>query len=164
MDLLTPDIGLVVWMTISFVVLLWILGKFAWKPIVKALAEREESIRKSLDEAKNAREEMAKLTSQNEQVLKEARLERETILKEAREIKDKIIADAKEAATEESNKIILAARESINNEKISAINQIKSEVANLSIDIAKKVLQRELSSAEEQKKLVESLVNQAKLN
>lgn len=164
MDLLTPSIGLIFWMTISFIVLLIILGKYAWKPILKALENRENSIQKSLDEAKNAREEMAKLTSQNEQILKEARIEREAILKEAREIKDKIINDAKDAATAESNKIIQSAKETINAERISAINQIKSEVADLTVDIAKKVLQKELSSPEEQKKLIDSLVNQAKLN
>lgn len=164
MDLLTPSIGLIFWMTISFIVLLIILGKYAWKPILKALENRENSIQKSLDEAKNAREAMAKLTSQNEQILKEARMEREAILKEAREIKDKIINDAKDAATSESNKIIQSAKETINAERISAINQIKSEVADLSVDIAKKVLQKELSSPEEQKKLIDSLVNQAKLN
>lgn len=164
MDLLTPSIGLIFWMTISFIVLLIILGKYAWKPILKALENRENSIQKSLDEAKNAREEMAKLTSQNEQILKEARMEREAILKEAREIKDKIINDAKDAATAESNKIIQSAKETINAERITAINQIKSEVADLSVDIAKKVLQKELSSPEEQKKLIDSLVNQAKLN
>ncbi|MXO35172.1 F0F1 ATP synthase subunit B [Apibacter sp. B3706] len=164
MDLLTPSIGLIFWMTISFIVLLIILGKYAWKPILKALENRENSIQKSLDEAKNAREAMAKLTSQNEQILKEARMEREAILKEAREIKDKIINDAKDAATAESNKIIQSAKETINAERISAINQIKSEVADLSVDIAKKVLQKELSSPEEQKKLIDSLVNQAKLN
>ena len=164
MDLLTPSIGLIFWMTISFIVLLIILGKYAWKPILKALENRENSIQKSLDEAKNAREAMAKLTSQNEQILKEARMEREVILKEAREIKDKIINDAKDAATAESNKIIQSAKETINAERISAINQIKSEVADLSVDIAKKVLQKELSSPEEQKKLIDSLVNQAKLN
>lgn len=164
MDLLTPSIGLIFWMTISFIVLLIILGKYAWKPILKALENRENSIQKSLDEAKNAREAMAKLTFQNEQILKEARIEREAILKEAREIKDKIINDAKDAATAESNKIIQSAKETINAERISAINQIKSEVADLSVDIAKKVLQKELSSPEEQKKLIDSLVNQAKLN
>ncbi|QYN50516.1 F0F1 ATP synthase subunit B [Apibacter sp. ESL0404] len=164
MDLLTPSIGLIFWMTISFIVLLIILGKYAWKPILKALENRENSIQKSLDEAKNAREAMAKLISQNEQILKEARMEREAILKEAREIKDKIINDAKDAATAESNKIIQSAKETINAERISAINQIKSEVADLSVDIAKKVLQKELSSPEEQKKLIDSLVNQAKLN
>ncbi|QYN48581.1 F0F1 ATP synthase subunit B [Apibacter sp. ESL0432] len=164
MDLLTPSIGLIFWMTISFIVLLIILGKYAWKPILKALENRENSIQKSLDEAKNAREAMAKLTSQNEQILKEARMEREAILKEAREIKDKIINDAKDAATAESNKIIQSAKETINAERISAINQIKSEVADLSVDIAKKVLQKELSSPEKQKKLIDSLVNQAKLN
>lgn len=164
MDLLTPSIGLIFWMTISFIVLLIILRKYAWKPILKALENRENSIQKSLDEAKNAREAMAKLTSQNEQILKEARIEREAILKEAREIKDKIINDAKDAATAESNKIIQSAKETINAERISAINQIKSEVADLSVDIAKKVLQKELSSPEEQKKLIDSLVNQAKLN
>lgn len=164
MNLLTPSIGLIFWMTISFIVLLIILGKYAWKPILKALENRENSIQKSLDEAKNAREAMAKLTSQNEQILKEARMEREAILKEAREIKDKIINDAKDAATAESNKIIQSAKETINAERISAINQIKSEVADLSVEIAKKVLQKELSSPEEQKKLIDSLVNQAKLN
>ncbi|MDR1876970.1 MAG: F0F1 ATP synthase subunit B [Flavobacteriaceae bacterium] len=164
MELLTPSVGLVFWMTVSFLILLLLLKKFAWKPILKALEDRESSIQKSLDEAKNAREEMSKLTSQNEQLLKEARLERDAILKEARDIKDKIVSDAQKVATEEGNKIIQAARESINNERISAINQIKSEVTDLSIDIARKVLQKELSSVEEQKKLVESLVNQAKLN
>ena len=164
MDLLTPSIGLIFWITISFIVLLIILRKFAWNPILKALENRENSIQKSLDEAKNAREAMAKLTSQNEQILKEARMERDAILKEAREIKDKIVSEAKDEAIAEGNKIIQSAKDTINAERISAINQIKSEVADLSIDIAKKILQKELSNPEEQKKLIESLVNQAKLN
>jgi F-type H+-transporting ATPase subunit b len=164
MDLLTPSIGLIFWMTVSFIVLLIILAKFAWKPILKALENRENSIQNSLNEAKNAREAMAKLTAQNEQILKEARMEREAILKEAREIKDKILNDAKDSATAESTKIIQSAKDTIKAERIAAINQIKSEVADLSVDIAKKILQKELSSSEEQKKLIESLVNQAKFN
>lgn len=164
MDLLTPNIGLVFWTTISFIILLILLKKFAWKPILKALEDRENSIQKSLDEAKNARDEMAKLTAQNDKILKEARLERESILKEAREVKDKIISEAKEIANSESEKIITSAKESINRERVMAINQIKFEVADLSVAIAKKVLKKELSSTDEQKKLVDTLVNQSKLN
>ncbi|TWP27431.1 F0F1 ATP synthase subunit B [Apibacter muscae] len=164
MDLLTPNIGLVFWTTISFIILLILLKKFAWKPILKALEDRENSIQKSLDEAKNARDEMAKLTAQNDKILKEARLERESILKEAREVKDKIISEAKEIANSESEKIITSAKESINRERVMAINQIKSEVADLSVAIAKEVLKKELSSTDEQKKLVDTLVNQSKLN
>ena len=106
MDLVTPEIGLIFWTTVSFVILLWLLGKFAWKPILSALNDREDGIRKALDEADKARQEMAELQSSNENILKEARAERDGLLKDAREIKNNMISEAKEEAKTQANKIV----------------------------------------------------------
>ncbi len=121
MDLVTPEIGLIFWTTVTFVILLFLLAKFAWKPILSAVKNREESIREALLSADKAREEMAQLKSDNEQVLREARAERDSILRDAREIREKMIADAKEIAGTEANKMVEQARELIENQKMAAI-------------------------------------------
>ncbi|MCX6258326.1 MAG: F0F1 ATP synthase subunit B [Bacteroidia bacterium] len=164
MELVTPGIGLLFWMLLSFSIVVFILGKFAWKPILNALKEREESIRNELGSAENAREEMKKLQADNEKILLEARIERDKLLKEAREAKEQIIAEAKVRATEEAGKLIGIARQNIENEKASAITEIKNIAANLSLDIAEKILRKELAGDEEQKKYVESLLKEINLN
>jgi F-type H+-transporting ATPase subunit b len=164
MDLVTPDIGLIFWTTLSFLILLFILGKFAWKPILNSVNERESSILKALDEADNARKEMENLTADNERILKEARAERETMIKEARDIKTKMISDAKEEAKTTAETMILQAQEAIKNEKKSAMTDLKNQVASLSIEIAEKVVKEELSNKDKQLKLVDDMLGDATLN
>ncbi|WP_299223652.1 F0F1 ATP synthase subunit B [uncultured Psychroserpens sp.] len=164
MDLITPDFGLVFWTAITFLFLLLILRKFAWKPILGAVSDREEGIKNALKSAENARKEMENLHADNERILKEARAEREAMLKEAREIKNKMIEDAKDQAKEEANKLVAQAQASIETEKQAAIAELKSQVANLSIDIAEKVVREELSNKDKQIKLVESMLGEATLN
>jgi F-type H+-transporting ATPase subunit b len=164
MDLITPEFGLVFWTAITFLLLLLILRKFAWKPILGAVSDREEGIKDALASAENARKEMENLTADNERILKEARLERETMLKEAREIKAKMISDAKEEAQEQANKMITQAQLAIESEKKSAMAELKNHVAGLSIEIAEKVVRQELSDKGKQLKLVESMLGEAKLN
>jgi len=164
MDLVTPDIGLIFWTTLSFLVLLFILGKFAWKPILNSVNDRETSILKALKEAENAREEMKNLTADNERILKDARIEREAMIKEARDIKVKMISDAKEEAKTTADAIISQAQEAIENEKKSAMADLKSQMASLSIEIAEKVIKEELSNKDKQLKLVEDMLNDSTLN
>jgi len=164
MGLVTPGIGLIIWMTIAFLVV-WVgLGKFAWPAIMKTIKEREESIASALSSAEDARKEMVKLQSDNERILKDAYAQRDVIMKEAKEIKDKIVADAKDKAQEEADRIVSIAKDSIQTEKIAAMNEIKSHVAALSIDIAEKVLKAELSDSAKQNKLVNDLLADIKLN
>jgi F-type H+-transporting ATPase subunit b len=164
MDLVSPGLGLVVWMTIAFLVV-WIgLGKFAWPAILGTIKEREENIANALASAEKAKEEMAKLQSENEAILKQAREERDVILKEGKEIKDKMIADAKGQAQTEADKIVTSARENIESEKVAAMAEIKNHVATLSIDIAEKILKSELGDAAKQKQLVDNLLDDIKLN
>ena len=164
MDLVTPDIGLIFWTTISFLILLFILGKFAWKPILNSVNDRETSILKALKEAENARKEMKNLTADNERILKDARIEREAMIKEARDIKVKMISDAKEEAKTTADAIISQAQEAIENEKKSAMADLKSQMASLSIEIAEKVVKQELSNKDKQLKLVEDMLNDSTLN
>jgi len=164
MGLVTPGIGLVIWMTIAFLVV-WVgLGKLAWPSIMKTIKEREESIANALKSAEAARQEMAKLQSDNERIMKEAYAQRDAIMKEAKELKDKIVSDAKDKAQAEADRIVASARESIVNEKTAAMAEIKSHVAKLSIDIAEKVLRSELSDASKQEKLMNDLISEIKLN
>ena len=162
--LIQPEIGLIFWMTLSFVIVLYILGKFAWKPILKALSDRENSITDALNTAKKAKEEMLALQSNNEKLLNDARAERDKLLKEAREVKDAIIAEAKGKAQAEANKIMASTLDSINNEKMAAITELKNQVAKMSIEIAEKILRHELSNDEKQKTLVENLLKDISLN
>lgn len=162
--LVTPHLGLIIWTSIVFILLMFILAKFAWKPILAAVKERESKIEDALDAAEKARMDMAKLKSQNEDMRKEALADRDALLKEAREAKEKMISEAKSVAKEEAEKIIASARESIKNEKLAAVTEIKNQVASLSIDIAEKLVKEKLSSDDKQKQLVDALVDGVNLN
>lgn len=158
------SVGLFILHTIIFVGLIFLLKKFAWKPILDAVNEREENIVNSIEEAKKARMEMAELKADNDRILKEARIEREVILKEATDLKNQIIAEAKEKAHEAAAKEVEDARKQIINEKMAAQTELKNEVAALSIQIAEKVLKGELTDKAKQESLVASMINDMTLN
>jgi len=162
--LLSPSYGLIVWTTLAFGTVLFLLKKFAWKPILKSLDEREKSIQSAINEAKKAREEMSSLKSDNEKILALAKTERDGILKEAREIKEKMIVEAKDRAGKEAEKIVAIARENIQNEKMAAITELKNQVAHLSIEIAEKILKQELSEKDKQKSIVKNLLEDVRMN
>ena len=164
MALVTPAIGLMFWTCVVFVLLLVLLKKFAWKPILDAVDERNESIDNALKAADKAKEEMAALNADNERILIEARKERDLLLKEAREIKENIITEAKEIAVSEADKIIISAKEQINNDKMKAITELKNQVAELSIEMTEKILKSELSDAVKQKELVSKALKSNELN
>ncbi len=164
MDLVTPGIGMIFWSTLFFLVLLFILGKFAWPAILTAVKARNESIRQALDAADKAKEEMAQLQADNQKILAEARTERDVLMKEAKEVKDKLIADAKEKAAEEAKKLVQNAREAIQSEKAAALNDMKVQIAGLSVEIAEKILRLKLEDSKAQKDLVDKLINEADLN
>ena len=164
MELITPGFGLVFWTAITFLFLLLILRKFAWKPILGAVEDREEGIKSALASAENARKEMENLKADNERILNEARAEREAMLKEAREIKAKMIADAKGEAQTHAAKMIEQAQTAIESEKKAAMAELRNQVASLSVDIAEKVVREELSNKDKQLKLVESMLSEATLN
>ncbi|APG60829.1 F0F1 ATP synthase subunit B [Christiangramia salexigens] len=164
MDLITPDFGLFFWQTIVFLVLLLLMAKFAWKPILNSVRNREESINDALASAEKARKEMQNLQADNEQLLKEARAERDAILKEARELKEKTIASATEEAKAKADRVVADAKKSIELEKQSAMAELKNQVAELSVEIAEKVVRKELSSKEEQHQMIEKMLGDAKLN
>jgi F-type H+-transporting ATPase subunit b len=164
MELVKPAFGLIFWMFVSFALILFLLKKFAWKPILEMLDEREKTISDALNSAQKAKEEMTALRAGNEKLLQEARNERDNLLKEAREAKEMIINEAKTKATEASDKILASARENISNEKMAAITELKNYVATLSIEIAEKVLKQELADPNKQKELVQTLLKDTKLN
>ena len=164
MDLLTPDLGLFVWNVIVFLLLLVILKKLAWKPILKSLNEREKGISDSLASAEKIKVEMAQMKSENEALLAKAREERAQMLKEARETKDKMINEAKELAKVEAGKIIIDAQAVIEQQKMAAITEIKNQVGTLVVEVAEKVLRRELSNKSEQENYIRQLSNEVKLN
>lgn len=165
MDLFNDfSLGLFVWQTVLFLALLFLLRKYAWKPILTAVEEREEGIKSALDAADNAKKEMEALNADNEKILREAKAERDSILKEARELKDGIIAEAKTQATEEADKVMASAREQINNEKMAAITDLKNQVASLSVDIAEKILKSELKDDNKQKEMVNSALEEASID
>ncbi len=164
MELVTPEIGLIFWSTISFLLLLFILRKFAWKPILTAVSDREEGIKNALATAENARREIQNLTADNERILKEARTERDGLLKEAREIKENIISEAKDEAQKQAEKVIEQAKVTIRAEKHAAIADLKNQVAELSIGIAEKVVRQELSDKNRQIELVEKMLKEVTIN
>jgi F-type H+-transporting ATPase subunit b len=164
MGLVTPDFGLIFWMTLSFGILLYILAKFAWKPILATLHEREQSIEDALNQADKAREEMLALKSDNEELLRQAKEERSAILKDARIIRDNIIEESKTKANQEYHRILEAAKESIHYEKMAAITELKNQIATLSIDIAEKILKEELSDKERQKKHIDNMMDNISFN
>ena len=164
MGLVMPDFGLLFWMVLSFSLLIWLLGKFAWKPILTALSAREDSIEKALKSAELAKNEMVKLQAGNEKLLKEAMMERERIVKEARELKDSIVRDAKNVAVIEANKVMEEAKSAIARERVEAVNEMKSVISSFSIDIAEKILKEHLSDNKKQKDLVANYLENIKLN
>jgi len=163
-SLVEPGIGLIFWTSLTFLLLVGILGKYAWKPILKAIKTREEGITAALASAENALKDMRELKAANELILNQARTERDALLKEARETKDSIVAEAKQKAQGESDRILNTAREQIANEKNAAISELKKQVAILSIEIAEKILKSELSNDEKQKALVSNLMKDVNLN
>jgi len=164
MDLVTPGIGLIFWTIIIFSILLFVLKKFAWTPINNAVNTREQSIRSALNAAQRAREEMKKLQVDNERIMLEARRERDLLLTEARNIKDKLIIEAKEKADSEAKKIIEVARLAIENEKASAISEIREQIAILSVEIAEKILREKLRDDKGNKDLLDKLLKDIELN
>ncbi len=164
MDLVTPGIGLLFWTTLIFFLLLLILRLFAWKPILNAIKNREVSIKSALESAEKAKEDMKKLLAKNEEILQAARGERDLMMKEAKEVKEKIINEAKEKAAQEANRLIQLARQNIQNEKTTAINELRQQVANLSVDIAEKILREKLAGDKEKKALINKLLDDIKLN
>ena len=161
--LLTPAFGTVVWSTIAFLVVLFLLRKMAWGPILTALKEREESIATALNEADKARSEMSALQADNERLLQEARAERDGMLREAREMADKLVADAKGKAKEEAAREAESAREAIATERKAAVAELKSEVAKLSVSIAEQLIRAELADAGKQESLVSKLIDESPL-
>lgn len=156
--------GLFIWQVVIFVGLIFLLKKFAWKPILDAVNEREQGIKNALESAESARNEMQNLQADNQRILQEARAERDAMLKDAREMKEKMVADAKSEAQEQGQKMIDQAKAAIESEKNAAMADLKAQVANLSLSIAEKVLKDELSNKESQTKLVEKMLGDVKLN
>ena len=164
MQLVTPDIGLLFWMLVSFLIVFLILKKYAWKPILTMLQEREDSTEKALISAEKARESIEKLKADNERILNEAYSEREKIYREAQEVKERIVCEAREQTFREKDKIINDARVSIEVEKNAAIRQIYNVAANLSVQVAEKLLRQELSNEQKQKDMLERLINEIPVN
>ncbi|MBL4707875.1 MAG: F0F1 ATP synthase subunit B [Flavobacteriales bacterium] len=158
------SVGLVFWQAILFVALLLLLRKYAWKPILTSVINREEAIKEGLESAEKAKEQMRQLKEDNKALLAEARMERDSIIKDAREAKDKMIAEAKEKAQEEGAKMIENAKSVIRSERTAAVNELKSQVAGLSIQIAEKVLKSEVSSDAKQQEIISSAMQNANLN
>jgi len=164
MDLVTPQIGLLFWTVLIFLILVFLLAKFAWKPILHMVEERTKSIEDALNSAETARKEMAGLKAENEQIIKEARAEHDKIIREAREMKDKIIAESKDTAKIEADKIVAQARQLIESEKLAAISELKKQVAELSVDIAEKVLGKELADKKKQSELINDILEHTNIN
>jgi len=164
MDLVSPNPGLILWTAITFLILLFILKKYAWKPILKAVTDRENSIESALLKADAVREEMARLTNENEALLKQARAERDAIIAEGTKVKNQIISDAKETAQKEGARQIELARQEINNQKLIAIADVKNQVASLSLEIAEKVLRKQFEDHKKQDELVKELLRDVKLS
>lgn len=164
MELVTPGIGLVFWTVVAFVCLLILLKKFAWKPILTAIHEREQSIDDALNKAELAKKEMTRLTAQNEDLMRQARAERDLILKEAKVLKDSILHDAKDQAHAEGVKLIEKAKIEIENQKKAALAELKNQVSTLSLDIAERVLRNQLQDKAKQEDLVANLLKDVELN
>ncbi|MCF0053401.1 F0F1 ATP synthase subunit B [Dyadobacter chenwenxiniae] len=164
MSLLTPNPGLIFWMLVVFLLVVFILAKFAWKPIIKGLKDRENEIQGALDLAERTRAEMIQLKSDNEKLIAEANAVRDQILRDAKDAADRTILESKDKAAVEAQKMIESAREAIRNEQQVAVTKIRKEVAVLSLEIAEKVLHRELKDKEAQEQLIAELASSARLN
>ena len=163
-SLATPAVGTIIWTVFIFILFVFLLAKFAWKPVLKAIKAREEMIRGSLDAAAKAREEMLVLQADNEAILKKAREERDKILRDARLAYDKMMADAREKGVQEAEALVTRAKESIEREKNAALTEVKNEVANLAIEVASKVLGEKLKNADEQQRLIQRYLNEVETN
>lgn len=163
-SVIKPEPGLLIWTTIIFLLFWYLMSRFAFKPIAESLKKRELDIQNSLDEAKRAREEMSHLQAENEKLLAQAREERSAILKEAKEAKDEIIAEAKERANAEYKRKVESALQDIENQKMAALVALKNEVGNMAVDIAEKLLRKELANKSEQEAFAKSLAENIKLN
>ncbi|MDG1913265.1 MAG: F0F1 ATP synthase subunit B [Crocinitomix sp.] len=164
MDLVTPAVGQLFWGGLVFIILLILLTKFAWKPILSAVNEREESIQESMDMAIKTKAEMEALQAQNQDLLKEARIERDKMIKEASETSKRMIEESREEGKAQQQKIVTEAQKIINAEKAAAISELKTQVASLSLEIAEKVIKGELASDDKQKALAEQIANDISLN
>ena len=164
MELLLPKIGLIFWTLIAFGVVFFILAKYAWKPIVGALKEREQNINDSILEAENVRKEMQNLKSENEELLAQAREERAKMMRDAKETRDRIISEAKEEARAEMTKIVADAQSVIHQQKMAAITDLKNQVGNLVLEVSEKVIRRELNNRTEQEKYIQQLTQNVELN
>ncbi len=164
MDLITPGIGLIFWTLVIFSILLFVLKKYAWRPVNNAVKTREQTIRAALQSAENAKNEMEKLKADNERILLEAKNERDAIMKEARDVREKFIAEAKKKADEEAKNMINLARKAIENERASVISDIKEQIARLSVDVAEKILREKLKDENEGRELVDRLLKEIELN
>jgi len=158
MALVTPAIGLMFWTCVVFTLLVILLRKFAWKPILTAVDERNSNIENALQAAEKAKTEMAELTANNEKIITEAKRERDSLLKEAREAKEQIVVEAKNQANIEADKIITTAKEQISNEKLKAVTELKNYVAELSIEMAEKIVRAELSDTNKQKEFIAKML------
>jgi F-type H+-transporting ATPase subunit b len=164
MELLTPSFGLIIWTLLAFVIVFFILKKFAWTPILRGLNDREKGIADSLETADRVRAEMAQLKSENEELLAQAREERAAMLKEARDIKDRIVNDAKEQAKTEASKIMAETQVAIDSQRMAAMTDVKNQVGKMVIEIAEKILRKELGNKEAQEAHIKDLVEEVKLN
>ncbi|MGM0619507.1 MAG: F0F1 ATP synthase subunit B [Bacteroidota bacterium] len=164
MELVTPNVGTIFWMIIIFAIVAFVLKKFAWKPILNALYEREESIETALNAAQQARQEMDKLRAGNEELLAQARKEKESILREAMNLKESVITEAREKASAETQRSIEHARQQIQNERAKAVNEMKKQMTELSLMIAEKVIRKEMSDDKNQQEMVRRLVDEIELN
>jgi F-type H+-transporting ATPase subunit b len=164
MDLLIPETGTIFWAVIGFSLALYILAKFAWKPLMKALKERDNSIAQALQAAEAAKRDVSQLHTESEKLLAEAKAERDKIIQEAREFKDSVMNNAREQAKQEGHKLICEAREAIRSERNAAIQEIKNQVAELSVAISEKILVRELTDPAKQQELIEKTLNELKFN
>lgn len=164
MEIIMPEIGVIFWTFLSFLVVFFILRKFAWKPIMNMLKERDQSIKQALSSADNARKEMQKLESKNEALVKEAKLERESLLKEAKDTQTRIISEARDSAKDEAGRMIEKARKEIKAEREAAFTEMKDEIVSYAVEIAEKILRQELQDKKKQKEVAEKYLNDIKKN
>ena len=164
MQLVTPGIGLIFWMLVSFSLVMYVLAKFAWKPIMKGIHQRENTIEKALEAANEAKKEMLQLKAGNEQLLRDAKDERDALMRDARKVKEAILEEARVKANEEAARIMENARENIQYEKMAAINDLKNQIASISIEIAEKLIGKELENKKQQQELTEKLLKEVKIN
>jgi len=164
MQLVTPGIGLIFWMLVSFSLVLFVLGKYAWGPIMKGIHQREDTIEKALEAANEAKKEMLQLKAGNEQLLRDAKDERDALMRDARKVKEAILDEARDKANEAAARIMENARENIQFEKMAAINELKNQIATISIEIAEKVIGKELENKKAQQELTEKLLKEVKIN